>query len=274
MSDITRRNLLKQSPAVLAVAAVPASAAVAALPAEAAPIENSELIAAYDRFLAAKAEVAAAEDALEWLADEWRHRWPSAPEEILGFANAAEKDGGYFKDMIDAERDIAGRLVFRDTAALTKRLSKKQRQETTRACFGVYKPNGLLNSIKGWEQPRTARTETALTKKLADQKRILQKYREKLRLSEIYHAECARLREASGVEQVKRRIEAAKVELDRACSGVSYVPARTAEGLRLKAAVLLVQDNGLAPFMRAKGGALGAMARFIDATLDVVGRQS
>jgi hypothetical protein len=274
MPNITRRNLLKQSPAVLAVAAVPASAAVAALPAEPALIENAELIAAYDRFLAARAEVAAAEDALEWLADEWRHRWPSAPEEILGFANADEKDGGHFKDIIDAERDITGRLVFRDTAALTKRFTKKQRQETPRTCFGVYKPDSLLQTIKGWEQPRTARTERALAKKLADQKRILHEYREKLRLSEIYHAECARLREASGVLQVKRRIEAAKVELDRACSSVSYMPARTAEGLRLKAAVLLVQDNGMAPFMRNKGGALGAMARFIDATLDVIGRQS
>ncbi|MFX7329178.1 hypothetical protein ABTI69_20540, partial [Acinetobacter baumannii] len=79
MSNITRRNLLKQSPTALVLATVPVGAAVAALPAEAAPAENPELIAAYERFVAARAERAAAEDALEWLADEWRHLWPLAP---------------------------------------------------------------------------------------------------------------------------------------------------------------------------------------------------
>lgn len=267
MSKITRRNLLKQSPAVLALSAIPAGTAVAALPVETAPSENPELISAYDRFVAARAEVVAAEDALEWLVDEWRHLWPLAPEEILGSANADEYTAG-------AERDIAGRIIIRDTSDFTTRLDRKQRGKLRTSCFSVPTPDWFQDVIDKWEKPRTGKTAKALARNRAQQAKVLKEYRQKLRLSEEYHAETARLRETSGVEQAKQRIKTAKAALGRACSDISYEPAYTVAGLRLKAEALQTQDDGMAPYMRDKGGALGGMARFIEATLDVIGRAS
>ena len=268
MSNITRRNLLKQSPAAVVLAAAPIGVAVSALPAEAAPVENPELIAAYDRFVAARAEVAAAEEALEWLVDEWRHMWPLAPVEIIGFPNADEYTAG-------AERDIAGRIIKRKTAGLGK-LSRSRGfvERYPETCFQVYSPELLQDIIARWEKPRTGKSEKTLARKLAEQAKMLAEYRRKLRLSEQYYAETARLREASGVEDVKQRIKTANAALDRACTDVSYESAYTISGLRLKAEVLQTQDDGMAPYMLNKGGALGGMARFIDATLDVIGRAS
>lgn len=259
----TRRTFLGG----IAAASVPTGAAVAALPPETAQDENPALLAAYDRFLAARAEVAAAEDALEWLVDEWRHLWPLAPEEILGAANADQYSAA-------AERDIAGRIITRNTADLTRRFTRLQREKWPTTCFCVRCPEQLQGTIEAWEKPRTGRTERALARNRAEQARVLSEYRHKLRLSEDYFAETARLIDASGVDQVKQRIKTAKAELDRACTDVSHEPAYTVVGLRLKAEVLQTQDNGMAPYMRDKGGALGAMARFIDATLDVIGRTS
>ncbi|GAA4175962.1 hypothetical protein GCM10023069_43030 [Shinella granuli] len=128
--------------------------------------------------------------------------------------------------------------------------------------------------ISRWEVPRTGKTANALARNRACQAKVLSEYRQKLRLSKEYHAETARLRQASGVDRVKQRIKTARAGLERACSDVSYEPAFTVNGLHFKAEVLQTQDDGMAPYMRDKGGALGAMARFIDATLDVIGRAS
>lgn len=258
----TRRTFLGG----IAAASVPAGTSIAAFPSETAQ-ENPDLLAAYDRFLASRDEVVAANDALEWLVDEWRHLWPPAPIEILGFANADE----YTET---AERDIAGHIRERDTAELRRKFTAEWLEKHPRACFSVNPPEWLQETIKAWEKPRTGKTEKALARNLAQQSKVLSEYRQKHRLSEEYHAETARLREASGVEQVKRRIETAEAELDRACTDVSYEPARTIHGLRLKAEVLQVQDDGMAIYMRGKGGSLGGMARFIDSALDVIGRAS
>lgn len=255
----TRRTFLGG----LAAVSIPTGAAVGDIPTQTAWDENPELLAAFDRFLAARAEVVAAEDALEWLADEWRHLWPLAPEEILGHAHADRHTAG-------AERDIAGRIIVRDTSDFT-RAKRKWREEYPRACFTVHDPDWFQDVIDKWEKPRTGKTEKALSRNRAEQARVLSKYRRKLRLSEEYFAETARLIKASGVEQVKQRIKTAKAELDRACTDVSYEPAYTVAGLRVKAEALQIQDDGMASYMRDKGGSLGAMARFIDATLAVVG---
>lgn len=271
MSSITRRNLLKQSPAALAVAAIPASAAVAALPTEASPSENIDLIYAFQRFKEARDELAAAKDALEWLIDEWRHRWPLAPEEILGGANA---DGRFGSAPDNAERDIAGRFVFRDTAPLTTRLTRKMRGRNPRLCFSIETPEQIQAGIDRWQTPRPGRTAASIARNLVEQQRILAKYRAALPLSRAYHAETERLRKASGVAQVTHRIKVAETAFDRACRDVSHEKAYTFEGLRMKAEVLQVHDNGLAIHLLPKGGAIGGMARFIEATLDVIGRAS
>lgn len=271
--NLTRRRAL----GLLAAASVPPTAVVAVVAVAAGQrnetsqvsgfAENPALMAAYDRFLAARAEVAAAEDALEWLVDEWRHLWPLAPAEILGFPNADEYTAR-------AERDIAGRIIKRRTADLGRKANRHLVERYPETCFQVYSPELLQEVIERWEKPRTGKTEKALARNLAEQAKVLAEYRRKHRLSEEYHAETARLWEASGVEDVKQRIKVAKKALDKACSDVSYEPARTVEGLRLKADVLQVQDDGMAPYMSTKGGALGGMARFIDATLEVIGRTS
>lgn len=268
MSKITRRALLKQSPAALVLAAAPASAAVV-LPAKAAPAENPELIAAYDRFLAARAEVAAAEDALEWLVDEWRHRWPSAPEEILGGSNA---DCGAGQWGETAERDIAGRFIRRDTADLTKRMTRKMRERTPCTCFSVETPECIEGVIRGWERPRSGRTAAALARNVAEQQRVLAKYRAMLPLSQAYYAETAALRAASGVEAVKDRISAAKSEFRAAAFAVSKAQAITPAGLCMKAEALQADD--LVSALEKQGGILGDMVRFIEATIAVVGRAS
>ncbi len=54
--------------------------------------ENRDLLVAFKRLQSAQRELWDAEDALVWIADEWRHLWPLAPEELLGIANA---DRGY-----------------------------------------------------------------------------------------------------------------------------------------------------------------------------------
>jgi len=270
MSTITRRTLLKQSPAALALAAIPTSAAVAALPAETAPAENPELIAAYDRFLAARAEVAAAEDALEWLVDEWRHLWPLAPEEILGGANADKSSGSYADN---AERDIAGRFIQRDTVDLTKRLSRKWREKHQRTCFHVETPEQIERVIRGWERPRSGRTAAALARNVAVQQRVLAEYRAKLPLSKAYYAETARLREASGVEKCKQRLRAARIDESQASRAVSNIEAFTPLGIILKAKTITT-DNAINVFRKQQAGILGEMTRFIDATLAVLGRAS
>lgn len=199
----TRRTFLGG----LAAVSVPSGAAVAAAMSPAALTgachgaeETPELIAAYDRFLVARTEVLAAEDVLKWLVDEWRHRWPLAPLEILGFANADE----YTEN---AERDIAGRIIKRNTADFGTKFTAKWQKKYPRTCFSLLTPEGLQDIVNRWEKPRTGKTKKALARNLAEQARALVQYRNKLRLSEQYHTETARLREASGVEQVKQRIK-------------------------------------------------------------------
>lgn len=68
--------------------------------------ENPDLLQAHERMIAARTELADAKSALEWIADEWRHLWPLAPEELLGGANAGFSD-------TTAERDIVGNRVAR-----------------------------------------------------------------------------------------------------------------------------------------------------------------
>lgn len=270
MSKITRRNLLKQSPAALVVAAVPVGAVATSLPAEATPAENPELVAAYERFVAARAEVATAEDALEWLVDEWRHRWPSAPEEILGGANA---DRSYSLNSETAEKDIAGRFIRRPTADLTARMTRKMRESTPVACFSVETPEGIQRVITAWAIPRKGRTPAAQARHQKEQQKVLAKYRRKLPLSQAYYAETARLREASGVEKYIQRITAAKNEQQRASRAVSNAEAFTMAGIAFKAAALTA-DNTLDVFRKQEAGILGEMTRFIDATLSVIGRTS
>ncbi|RWX74429.1 hypothetical protein EPK99_24920 [Neorhizobium lilium] len=266
MTNLTRR----QSLGLLAGATIPPTAALSAPIAAAIPVEESpELVRAYDDVVAARCELQAAQQALEWLADEWRHRWPSAPEQILGFANADRSSGN---DYATAEKDIAGRFIYRDTSELTSRMPKKMRQEMPRTCFGVERPEYIRDIIELWKRPNVARTAAALARREAEQKKAIARLSEKLRLSESYFAETARLRETSGVDAVQERISAAEKAVEEALDRVSRIPALTHYGLRIKACAI-GNDPDFERWLRIPG-TIGELARLLDAILAISMRQS
>lgn len=269
MSHFTRR----QSLGMLAAVSIPPTAAVAvagvapaamALPA-ASITENPALVEAYERFLGAREELASAKDALEWLADEWRHLWPLAPEEILDGANA---DRGAASQAV-AEKDILGRFIHRDTAPLTKRLTRSMRNESPRLCFSIYTPERIRERIAFFERPFQSRRPKALSKGGVARLERLAELHVMLPLSREYWAETARIREASGVERVKSRVHAAEAQVRQAAQAVSSVNAKTPSGLRMKAEAMK-EDTFFHAFAK-QGGLLGDMARFIDEVLAVAG---
>ncbi|MCT7665692.1 hypothetical protein [Shinella kummerowiae] len=247
-----------------AVTAIPAAATANSCGEPTTAQENPVLLAAHARFLAAVDEHSKARDALEWLADEWRHRWPVAPEAILGGANA---DNRWAES---AERDIIGRYVYRDTSRLTKRFTKKQRECTPRACFSVDRPASINASIVVWSEPRIGRTPEIVARKIIEQRRILAELREKLRLSEAYYAEITTLRELADVRKFKDRITAAEVEKRNAAAAVSKATAFTTAGLRIKAETMKIEHAEILRF----GGVVADAARLIESVLSVTGGSS
>jgi len=85
MPELNRRRLLIGLAASTAAAPTVAIANTDAISGAADEIEeNPDLIAAWHQHREAEAEYWTAKDELGWLADEWKHLWPLAPEGILG----------------------------------------------------------------------------------------------------------------------------------------------------------------------------------------------
>jgi hypothetical protein len=263
MNVLSRRQTL----GLMAAVTIPPTAVVAAAPIITPTItnENADLLAAYERLLQVRGELAVAEDAIQWLVDEWRHLWPLAPEELLGGANA----DCYGRDD-EAERDIAGRYLKRDTSDLTKRLPKKWREENTAVCFTVLTPEKAHETIEFWShQVPKGRTQKALEQRRARRDAFIKGYQQKLPLAQAYQKETARLREASGVEEVKQRISVAKAALTTVSGEISTIPAFTHNGLRIKAEA--IEANPFFEGMKDIGGLFGEMARFIESAVAVGG---
>ncbi|MCZ4430710.1 hypothetical protein O3S81_13475 [Agrobacterium sp. SOY23] len=269
----TRRTFLGGA----AVASLPVAAAtcvaVTAIQAEAAApavvAENPDLLAAYARLQDAQAELHAAKDALEWIVDEWRHRWPLAPEELLGgsHANASwgRSDG--------AERDIVGRFLVRDTSTLCKRFSKRQRQETPTACFFVMSPEDAAETLETLRnRTPSGRSEKALAKSRADLDVAIKRFEHKLVLAQEYETNTAILREAAGVDAAKQRIKEAETRVAVISSQISKIPAFTHEGLVIKADA--ISASGIFEAMRRSEGIIPEMARFIKQVIAMGGRVS
>jgi hypothetical protein len=229
---MNRRNFIS-------AAAVAAIAAEATLPAAAAPEsqESPELIAAHKRLIAAQDEFAAAEDALEWLLDEWSHVWPLAPEELLLAADVhlyGSAGGAY-------EKNILGGYMIRDTSTLTTRFrSAKQRAETPETCFA-------LDTVE-WAETRFAavskspvkgRTAKSLARNQADRAAYIAQQQKLIAIARAYEDETKRVRELAGVDAAHARKDAAFVEICAARSEIAMLPAVTREGIRIKATVLL-----------------------------------
>jgi len=269
----TRRTFLRGA----AVAALPVTAgaciAVTATQTEAAvPVtkaENPDLLNAFERLKAADAEVVEARSALEWLADEGRHRWPLAPECILGGANA---DSG-FGSCAHAERDIIGRFIRRDTSVLLERLSPRWRRESPRLCFSIETVEDLEERIHAVRnrKPR-GRTEATRKQYRAEDEALLNRYLMQVEVAREYHAETARLRKLAGVDQAKARIKAAEAAYRRASDDVSRIPAFGPEGLKIKLAAM--DTTGFREHFSESPGIVGEMARFIQQVIDMNGRAS
>lgn len=272
----TRRSFLSALPGLAAASAIPtviavdgrtAHAAPGPSPIVAGPRENPDLLRAYDELIASHAELAEAQDALEWLADEWRHLWPLAPEVLLGGANAHIGSCGN-----NAERDIIGRFMMRDTADLTKRLSRKFRMKGGKTCFSVFTSEECQKHIDFFTAKRPeGRTERALANNRAWIKDQIAWWKQRLVPAREYEAETARLRRESGVQNVKQRIADADLAMCKSRLEISKILAFTHEGLRIKAEALMMTGLFDGPF--TTDGLLGEMGRFIQAVKMAQGQQ-
>jgi len=265
MPNTARRNLL------LGLATATTAAAIAVVPtAHAADAqaeiqaENPELISAYARFVDARTKMAEAKNSLEWLADEWRHRWPLAPEALLVNANA---DNGRYDH---AERDIIGRYLYRDTCDLTRRFSAKQRRELPRVCFQVRTSEELRQTRSEWEaRTPKGRTEKALARNIAFREEVLRECDLLLPVAERYEAETTSLRAMAGAAAKQMALALATKELLAASDDISFLPVRTLAGLEMKAEALQPTAGKLMELSMDDRSGLGQLARFIKSVVEV-----
>lgn len=257
---ITRRSVLTVMPVMGVAATAPALATASAFTA-AETSENPALVAAYDDWRAAMNEFAAAKSELEWLVDEWRHLWPLAPEEILGGANAGYSD--------DAESDMAGRRIFRETADMT-RLSKEFRQSYPRTCFFVLKAEDTAAHLEEVRRRKVGgRTEKSREANRRSRDRYIAELETRLRLAEDYEEITALIREQSGVEGAKLRVTNAKKAAEHAADAVSAASATTMHGVRLKAEVIVGEMERM--FGRVPSGPFGDGYRLAHSLLNLTG---
>ncbi|TAX39127.1 hypothetical protein [Rhizobium leguminosarum] len=274
MPNATRRALLwglAAASTAAAVAVAPDAQGAIATEAQALACdqaENPELISTYRKFYDACADLKEAQDSLEWIADEWRHQWPLAPEELLLGANA--QDGRY---TMPAERDIVGRYLVRDTSELTKRLAPKFRREIGKTCFGIRTADEEKERLKRWKRSTpTGRTEKALERNRAYRIKAISECELRIQLAAQYEAETARLREVSGADAARLRVREADIRLQKAADEVSQCQARTVAGLAMKADALTVTAGALMKITKSDDSPLGQMARFIESVAEVAGR--
>lgn len=271
-SDVSRRSLLLGMAAASAAVAVAPTPARPASESAAAPMgENPELVAAYDRFSEACTELKTAKANLDWLADEWRHRWPLAPEELLLNANADDKR----HSTAGAERDIIGRFLLRDTSTVTKRLSREFREKTRQACFTLLTSEKAREQLDRWERhaPK-GRTAKSLARNLAFREEAIKDCTRDIALAEQYEAETARLRKASGADVALQRVKDADRKLNSAAAAVSFLPALTLEGVGMKATAAGIGAHEMIKLVSEDKSPLGQLARLAGSVLQVTKEQA
>ncbi|MBB4215583.1 hypothetical protein FHT79_002752 [Rhizobium sp. BK212] len=274
MPNATRRALLwglaaASTAAAVAVAPDAHGAGVVRAPSLACDqAENPKLISAYDKFYDACAELKEAQDALEWLADEWRHQWPLAPEELLVNANAQDN-----RHSTAAERDIIGRFLLRDTSTVTKGLSREFREKTRQTCFTLLTSEKARELLDRWERhaPK-GRTEKSLARNVAFREEAIKECTRDIGLAERYEAQTARLRTISGVDAAQARVRDASTRMRKVADEVSRCDARTMTGLGMKADALTVTASELMKLTESDGTPLGQFARLVKSVAEVAGR--
>lgn len=271
MPKTTRRAFLAGAAASsLPVAAGTCVAATAIKAESAAPTgtaENPDLYEAYKRLRAATDELVEAFDDLKWISDEWRHRWPLAPEELLGVAGA---DLGYGRN--NPERDILGDFIYRDCASLTKRLDVSFRNQNRKACFSIITVEDAEYWLDHFQKRKPkGRTPQSIAKSKEKIERSVAKYANCIELASVYEAETARLRQAAGVDAARERIKNAESRLSNIGNGISKLPAFTQDGLLIKA--LALKASGFFGSVRSDG-VLMEIARLIDQIIAIGWRAS
>lgn len=235
---ITRRaafGLAAASAASVAIGSAALSAELpATLPLPGYAVETPEIVTALQGLAEARKALDVASTDLDWFKAEWRHRWPSAPEEILGIANADR-----FGTTSTPETDILGAFIYRSAEELPQRMGKRAKVGL-RLCFAVETPAELTERaafIRG-QSPR-GRLPHTLEKDRARLAKYLALTERQLATSEAYFAERARILELSGAAQMLQRHADAKRAVVAAFAAVSRAPVTSVWGLRAKALAYL-----------------------------------
>ncbi|TIL25714.1 MAG: hypothetical protein E5Y88_12255 [Mesorhizobium sp.] len=210
---INRRRMLLG----LAAASTAAAAITAASAAGCAPVENPELVRLGNQLPEAAAEYRAALDEIEWIAAEWKHRWPLAPDEIT------MPRGNY----IDGERDIAGRLL------------KRPGEEHVRCVRDVRN----LAAIVATDRPPRHNASEATRARRAH---WLARAKRELKIGKAYKSQTARLRDISGMDLAKARVAAAKKSLSDLVTAIMEQPGTTMEGMLIKAQAVTTFNKAMA----------------------------
>ena len=158
----------------------------AALPLPGYAIETPEMVTALQALAEARKALDVASTDLDWFEAEWQHRWPLAPEEILGVANADR-----FGTTSTPETDILGAYLFRRTEDLPRRMGKRAKAGQ-RLCFAVETPAELAEraAMIRSTAPR-GRLPHTLEKDRARLAKYLALTERQLSISEAYFAERA-----------------------------------------------------------------------------------
>ncbi|OCJ02453.1 hypothetical protein A6U86_32240 [Rhizobium sp. AC27/96] len=228
-TDLGRlREILKSGDVQAAIALLESSQSISS-----GSEENHELLEGHEALHKAHEALRNAKDDLEWLADEWRHRWPLAPEEILEGMNA------HISRDANAERDILGRYIMRDTSVLTKRLSRKYREKNATMCFSVLTPEEAEERMAFWiSNVPNGRTPKSLAEAQGRRDKIIAELKHKLVLAREYSEETNRLRGEAKVDLAKQRIASAVSQIHVERQKISRLTAFTHVGLRIKAEAL------------------------------------
>ncbi|KQZ80902.1 hypothetical protein ASD64_11470 [Mesorhizobium sp. Root157] len=246
MPEINRRRfLINTATAGAAVAvAVPAAEPAMAMPGAVniVPKASPDIETAFKAVTDARRELVAAKDARDWLADEWRHLWPRAPESMRWY--------GFMSGTF--ETDIVDRSMLDDSGKAIKIKSSKE----------VSDHRALM------EHPRPLRANaSARVKERAEQWR--QTGLADVEEMEAYLAETEKLREAAGSGAVIARVREAEKDLDRAISALMEVPVANVADLHIKARAALISSDSkdFTPEMARCFPILGA---FVNVVFDVI----
>lgn len=272
MPNFSRRIFLHGMGSAAAVAGVVAAPAVAdaAIPAQA---ENPELLRLHEQLTAQLAERAAAEADIARIADEWRDRWPLAPEDLLGIAIKAE-ERAYDDGMWRAERNIAGRVLFRNPTTFSRRTVRRYRADvlTGPVAFYIEKTDHIEKILRDWENtPPRGRSPAALARNTKWRAGVISDRQNRLRLARQYDAETENVLDVSGMNAAKKRLSRADDVVCVTRELLSRELAWTHSGLSLKAQVMCDElgENGSRPSADAFAGTpLGRLYRLVHQMVD------